>query len=160
LFGDGAAACVLRAGAPGIASIEMSGQHLWPATIDVMGWSVDPQGFGVIFDRAIPPFAEAHMRPAVVGILERADLQLGDFERLVFHPGGTKVVAALERAFSLQQGALDHERAVLADFGNMSAPTALFVLDRVVRSQLAPRTLLTAMGPGFSASCVSLKAAA
>jgi alkylresorcinol/alkylpyrone synthase len=160
LFGDGAAACVLRTDGAGIAAVEMSGQHLWPATIDVMGWSVDPQGFGVIFDRAIPPFAEAHMRTAVAGILARAGLELADFDRLVFHPGGTKVVAALERAFALEQGSLDHERAVLADFGNMSAPTALFVLERVVRSRLAPRTLLTAMGPGFSASCVSLKEAA
>jgi alkylresorcinol/alkylpyrone synthase len=57
LFGDGAAACVVRSGEAGIAAIEMSGQHMWPYTLDVMGWTVDPQGFGVIFDRAIPPFA-------------------------------------------------------------------------------------------------------
>ena len=58
---------------------------------------------------------------------------------------------------SLDQGSLDHERDVLADYGNMSAPTALFVLERLVRAGLPSRTLLTAMGPGFTASCVSLK---
>lgn len=157
LFGDGAAACVLQAGMGGIAAIEMSGQHSWPDTLDIMGWTIDPQGFGVIFDRDIPPFAEAHMAPAVAGILGRAGLGLGDIDRFSFHPGGTKVVAALERAFSLEQGMLKHERAILAEYGNMSAPTALFVLERVIRDGLPARTLLTAMGPGFTASCVALQ---
>ena len=143
----------------GIASIEMSGQYMWPNTLDIMGWSIDAQGFGVIFDRAIPPVAEAQMAPAVAGILSRAGLCLGDVDRLAFHPGGKKVVTALERAFALEQGTLNHERDILAEFGNMSAPTALFVLDRVIDSGLPVRTLLTAMGPGFTTCCVSLQRA-
>jgi alkylresorcinol/alkylpyrone synthase len=157
LFGDGAAACLLRTGDVGIAEVEMSGQHMWPQTLDIMGWSVDPQGLGVIFDRAIPPFAEANMAPAVEAILARFNLTLKDFDRLAFHPGGKKVVAALERAFALKTGTLDHERDILAEFSNMSAPTALFVLDRVIQAGLPHRTLLTAMGPGFTTTCVSLK---
>lgn len=160
LFGDGAAACVLRAGEGGLASVELSGQHTWPGTLDIMGWSVDDSGLGVIFDRAIPPFAEANIASAIEGILARHGLELGDVDRIACHPGGAKVITALERALSLDQGALDHERTVLADYGNMSAPTALFVLDRLVKAKLPPRTLLTAMGPGFTASCVSLQAAA
>lgn len=160
LFGDGAAACVLRAGETGIAAVETSGQHLWPDTLDIMGWNVHAQGFGVIFDRAIPPFAEAHIAPAIAGILGRAGLQLADIDRFACHPGGAKVITALERALSLEQGALDHERTILANYGNMSAPTALFVLERVIQAGLPARTLLTAMGPGFTASCVSLKSAA
>ena len=70
------------------------------------------------------------------------------------------MVTALELALSLEQGSLDHERAVLAEYGNMSAPTVLFVLERVMRDGLPSRTLLTAMGPGFTSSCVSLKRAA
>ncbi len=160
LFGDGAAACVLRTGKVGLANVEMSGQHTWPGTLDIMGWSVDDTGLGVIFDRAIPPFAEANIGSAVSGILGRAGLEMGDVDRFACHPGGAKVITALERAFSLDQGTLDHERSVLADYGNMSAPTALFVLDRLIKAGLPPRTLLTAMGPGFTASCVSLQAAA
>ncbi len=160
LFGDGAAACVLRAGEAGIASIEMSGQHMWPDTLDIMGWSIDAEGFGVIFDRAIPPFAEAHMAPAVSTILEGGGIRLGDVDRMAFHPGGKKVVTALERAFALEQGTLDHERDILAEYGNMSAPTALFVLDRIIGAGLPDRTLLTAMGPGFTTCCVSLRQAA
>ena len=157
LFGDGAAACVLRTGDAGIAEVEMSGQHSWPGTLDIMGWSVDPQGLGVIFDRAIPPFAEANMAPAIQGILARSGLALSDFDRLAFHPGGKKVISALERAFALASGTLDHERDILKEYSNMSAPTALFVLERVIQAGLPARTLLTAMGPGFTTSCVSLR---
>jgi alkylresorcinol/alkylpyrone synthase len=160
LFGDGVAACVLRTGETGIAAVEMSGQHTWPDTLDVMGWSVDPQGFGVIFDRAIPPFAQENMAPAITGILKQSGLALGDFDRLAFHPGGKKVITALEAAFSLTKGTLNHERDILADYGNMSAPTALFVLERLIHDGLPHRTLLTAMGPGFTSSCVSLLGAA
>ena len=138
----------------------MSGQHTWPDTLDIMGWRIDPQGFGVIFDRAIPPFAQAHIAPAITGILARGGLAPEDIERFACHPGGAKVILALERALSLEQGSLDHERAILADYGNMSSPTVLFVLDRILRAGLPSRTLLTAMGPGFTASCVSLKRAA
>jgi alkylresorcinol/alkylpyrone synthase len=160
LFGDGAAACILRAGEGGMADVEFAGQHTWPNTLDIMGWSVDPQGFGVIFDRSIPPFAEAEMGPAVDGILARHGLTRSDIDRFACHPGGIKVVDALERALSLEKGSLDIEREVLNDYGNMSAPTALFVLDRLRRRGLQHRSLLTAMGPGFSASCVSLRAVA
>ena len=157
LFGDGAAACILRTGDSGIAAVEMSGQHTWPGTLDIMGWSVDPLGLGVIFDRAIPPFAEANMAPAVQGILARSGLTLDDIDHFAFHPGGQKVICALERAFSLAPGSLKHERDILAAYSNMSAPTALFVLERVIQTGLPGRTLLTAMGPGFTASCVSLR---
>ena len=160
LFGDGAAACVLRSGEAGFAAVEMSGQHTWPDTLDIMGWSVDDTGLGVIFDRAIPPFAEANIAQAVSGILSRAGLGLADVDRFACHPGGAKVITALERALGLDQGSLDHERDVLTEYGNMSAPTALFVLDRLVQQGLPDRTVLTAMGPGFTASCVSLRAAA
>ena len=161
LFGDGAAACVLRArDGGGSAAVEMSGQHTWPETLDIMGWKIDPQGFGVIFDRDIPPFAQQHIAPAVAGILGGAGLALEDVDRFACHPGGSKVIAALELALSLEQGSLDHERAILAEYGNMSAPTVLFVLERLMREGLPSRTLLTAMGPGFTSSCVSLKRAA
>ena len=147
----------MRAGEGGIAAIEGAGERTWANTLDVMGWSVDPQGFGVIFARTIPPFVEENMAPAIAGILDRMGLTFADVDRFVCHAGGTKVIAALERALRLDQGALDHEREVLADCGNMSAPTVLFVLDRVIREGLPQRCVLTAMGPGFTASCVSLQ---
>jgi alkylresorcinol/alkylpyrone synthase len=160
LFGDGAAACVLRAGDGGLADVEASGEYTWPDTLDLMGWDVDPEGFGVIFARAIPPFVEANLGGAVAELLERNGLGFDDVDRFVCHPGGAKVVMALERALSLEQGSLDHEREVLANYGNMSAPTVFFVLERVLQAGLPRRAVLSALGPGFTASLVSLKRAA
>ena len=160
LFGDGAAAVILRAGDGGATRIENSGEHLWPDTLGIMGWSVDPEGFGVIFRRTIPDFVTAHLNPAVTQILAAMQLSMADIDRFICHPGGTKVVSALETAFSLNQGTLDHERQVLADYGNMSAPTVLFVLERARAKGLPDRSLLTALGPGFTASCVTLRHAA
>jgi alkylresorcinol/alkylpyrone synthase len=161
LFGDGAAACVLRASAdPGIAEVQAAGQHLWPNTLDIMGWEVDHQGFEVIFDRSIPPFAQAHLGAAVEQVLEKMHVSRTDIDRFACHPGGSKVLIALERALALEQGTLDHERGVLSDFGNMSAPTVLFVVERLVNAGLPQQTVMTALGPGFTASCLALQKAA
>ena len=160
LFGDGAAACLLRAEGSAAVEVESTAQHTWPDTLDIMGWSVDGEGLGVIFDRSIPPFAETHFGPAVHAMLAQAGLSLAEIDRFVSHPGGAKVVTALERALSLPQGVLADERAVLSEFGNMSAPTVFFVLERALRTGLPARTLLTALGPGFSTSIATLRAAA
>ena len=160
LFGDGAAACVVRTGEAGLARIEGAGEHLWPDSLDIMGWKVDPTGLGVIFDRAIPPFAEENVGAAVDGILARIGVERASVDRFTCHPGGAKVITALEATLRLDQGALDHERAVLEEYGNMSAPTVLFVLDRLAKQGLPRRTVLTALGPGFTCTCLSLAQAA
>lgn len=159
LFGDGAAACVLRGGSGGIAQIEGGGEVLWPDTLGIMGWDVEDPGLGVIFDRAIPPFVEDNMAEAVTSISNRAGIAPESIGRYTCHPGGAKVVAALETSLKLRSGALDHERAVLRDFGNMSAPTVLFVLERVLNAGLGGRTMLLALGPGFTTSglCLSCR---
>ena len=159
LFGDGAVGAVLGTGRGGQGAcpvIEAGHEHTWPDTLDIMGWSVDPVGFGVIFDRAIPPFVTNEYSEALASLLETTGLRRDAIDRFVCHPGGTKVVAALEDALELGSGALDVEREVLRDHGNMSAPTALFVLDRVLRSGFEGRAVLSALGPGFTASFVSL----
>jgi len=160
LFGDGAAAIVLRAGDGGETQIESTGEHLWPDTLDVMGWSVDPLGFGVILRRTVPEFVSSELKPALEQILSRMRLSLADIGRFICHPGGAKVINAIETALALDQGTLEHEREVIADYGNMSAPTVLFILQRALAKGLPARSLLTALGPGFTASCVSLRRAA
>jgi len=160
LFGDGAAAVILRAGDGGVTRVEGSGEKLWRGTLDVMGWSVDAEGFGVIFQRTIPDFVREYMGDAIAEMVAKMAISLADIGRFICHPGGAKVIAALERALSLEQGTLDHEREVIADYGNMSAPTVLFVLERALAKGLPPRSLLMALGPGFTASCVALRHAA
>ncbi len=159
LFGDGAAAAILSAdAADGLIEIESSGEHLWPDTLDVMGWRVDPVGFSAIFSRSIPDVVTEKLRPAAEAFLARNGLSLADIGQFVFHPGGAKVVNALESVFELPQGALNKERQVLRDFGNMSAPTVLFVLQQALESGISGRGFLSALGPGFTASFLTFLA--
>lgn len=155
LFGDGAAAVLLDAGGDGPA-IAASGEHTWPQSLDVMGWDVADDGLGVIFSRDIPTLVERDLRPVADAFLARSGLRSADLDGLVCHPGGTKVVAALERAFGLAPGTLAEERAVLRDHGNMSSVTVLHVLARKLRRGLRGRHLATALGPGFTAGFLLL----
>jgi alkylresorcinol/alkylpyrone synthase len=160
LFGDGAGVCVLRCGEAGFAHVEGMAEHAWLDTLDIMGWRVDPEGLGVIFERAIPPFACANLRPALIEMLGSPNLTLEDVDRFICHPGGMQVIDAMEAALSLGQGSLDHERAVLSDHGNMSASTVLYFLDRARRAELADRSVVTTLGLGFTPNTVTLRAAA
>jgi alkylresorcinol/alkylpyrone synthase len=122
-----------------------------------MGWKIDDTGFGIILAQSLPPFAERELGPAIDGILARNGLTRADIGRFICHPGGTKVLGAMEATLGLKQGSLDHERAVLSEYGNMSSPTVLFVLERAIADGLPERAAMIAMGPGFSASCVTLR---
>lgn len=158
LFGDGAAACVMTNGdAAGFATITGTGEKTWTDTLDIMGWQAEPTGLGVVLNRAIPVFARNEMGKAVAEMLEPQGLTAADVDRFICHPGGAKVLDAIETALALAPGSLDHERAVLRDHGNMSAPTALFVLDRCRKAGLPPLSVLTALGPGFTASALTLR---
>ncbi|WP_258609445.1 type III polyketide synthase [Mesorhizobium sp. AR10] len=160
LFGDGAAACVLTAGGGGMASVEFTGEHLFPDTLDIMGWRVDDPGLGIVLAQSLPHFVSSRIGPVIAEMLSHNGLGAADIDRFICHPGGAKVLDALEGALSLGQGTLNDERQVLAEYGNMSSPTVLFVLDRAIRAGLPERSAMIAMGPGFSASCVTLKRAA
>ncbi|HYI42543.1 MAG TPA: type III polyketide synthase [Sphingomicrobium sp.] len=158
LFGDGAAAAVVRCGDErGIARIVASGEKLWPETQRIMGWDIEDPGLAVVFDRAIPPFIANELAEAVDSILAGADLGRGDIDRYCCHPGGVKVLDAIEAALELQPGELDLERDVLREFGNMSAPTVLFVLERLIERGLPERTMMTAFGPGFTCAGLVLE---
>lgn len=160
LFGDGAAALVLRAGEAGKRSVEASGEHIWPDTLDIMGWRIDPVGFGVILSSDLPAFVTRRMREAGETTFDEMGIAAADVGRFAFHPGGARVLPAVESSLDLPLGALDAERAVLADYGNMSAPTVFFVLERLLARAEPGRLMLGALGPGFTATFVSLAAAA
>lgn len=155
LFGDGAAAAVLRAGngaGPGAVTLRAWGEHTWPGTLDVMGWHVENDGFGVLFSPEIPAIVRRHYRPALDEFLAGHGLGLADIDGFAMHPGGARVVAALEEVMDLAAGNLAESRAVLRDYGNMSAPTALFVLERLLaKPNPAGRLLISSLGPGFTA---------
>jgi len=157
LFGDGAAAVVLRAEHTDAAlRIGASAEDTWPGTLDIMGWTVDPIGFGVVLSRSLPRFVEQRLAAPARRFVNAAKLVAPYF---TCHPGGAKVLDAIETAFELRSGGLRDEREILRNHGNMSAPSVLFVLERALERGLRASTVLSALGPGFTASFLSLEAA-
>jgi alkylresorcinol/alkylpyrone synthase len=159
LFGDGAAAAVVTSGEHSIARIMGGAEKLFPDTLRIMGWDVEDPGLAVVFDRAIPPFIEENLARTVDEMCAKLGIDRSDIDRLCCHPGGVKVIDAIETALHLNQGELNIEREVLRDFGNMSAPTVMFVLDRLLKQGLPDRVLMTAFGPGFTCAGLLLEAA-
>jgi alkylresorcinol/alkylpyrone synthase len=129
-----------------------SGEYTWPNALDIMGWDVEEDGLRAIFSTNIPKLIQQDMRAIVDRFLARNDLARGDIDLFASHPGGAKVLTALEDAFGLDEGGLGDSRATLDEFGNMSAATVLFVLARMDWRKPFRRVLLSSMGPGFSAA--------
>lgn len=159
LFGDGAAAVVMIGGAhaatgPGVLA---SRSRLYPDTQGVMGWDIGSEGFRIVLSTQVAPIAERFLGEDVKGFLKDEGVErVGAW---VCHPGGPKVIEAIERTLSLPPHALDHTRESLRARGNLSSASVLDVL-RATMAQPPPdgeHGLMIAMGPGFCAELVLLR---
>ena len=129
--------------------------HQWPDTEYVMGWDVLEEGLGVIFDPVIPGFVAERIRGPIEAFTKGAAV-----DAYALHPGGAKVLEAFESALGLDPTALAASKAVLREYGNMSSPTVLFVLKRILDGARRPgRVLASALGPGFSCESALLESA-
>lgn len=163
LFADGAAALVLgpasspSGGGSGLCVVG-AGSTLWPETDWVMGFDADDLGPLVVLDPAVPRLVRRGFAESAAAACSTAGWDLADIDDFLLHPGGAAVLDALEDALDLGRGKLAISRSVLADHGNMSAPTALFVLERWWHCgpAVGRRALVSAMGPGFAAEHVLL----
>jgi len=167
LFADGAAALVVGGDETELAARscgpDIIGSHsqLWPDSEDIMGWDVGNNGLSVRFSRDIPTLVRREICAQVDAALAAYGANRQQLLSFIAHPGGAKVLSAYEEALELPASALDDARSVLADFGNMSSPTVLFVLERSLAGQArsdrkAGIGILAALGPGFSCEQVVL----
>jgi alkylresorcinol/alkylpyrone synthase len=162
LFGDGAAAVLLRkacgGGAHGgaLGRIVSLGEHCWADTLGIMGWDVKENGFGVVLSPELPSLLRRELRPVMEDFLAREGLALDEVSSFLLHPGGRRVLETAQEVLGLTRGDLIHSWEVLRQFGNMSSATALFILERALASGARGRHLLAAFGPGFSAYFVVL----
>ncbi len=145
LFADGCAAAVIGAGAgPQIGAFA---SHIWPDSLDMMGWEIGDTGFDLVLARDIPVFVNSHFAPACDSFMANHGLTKANMAEPACHPGGGRVVDALAEYFGDD---LPTTRAVLRAHGNMSSPTVLFVLEALLAAKpIQKPTLLTALGPGF-----------
>jgi alkylresorcinol/alkylpyrone synthase len=154
LFGDGAAGVMLHNtanGSHGGPRILAIGEWCWPNTEHIMGWDIKDDGFGVVLSAELPSLMREALAPALYDFLDRNGFRLSDFNGFLFHPGGRKLIETVQEVLGLDRGHFEHSWEVLRQYGNMSSATALFVLDRALKSGARGLHLLAAFGPGFSA---------
>lgn len=156
LFADGAAAAVISSNPARRGRLRYIGSHsmLFPNSAHVMGWDVVDTGFSVVFAPEIPARIARDLKPVVSACLAEHRQPSDAVRYYALHPGGARVLEAYAEALDLTDEDLRAARDVLREHGNMSSPTVLFVLERLLREPaLEPGALMLmgALGPGFSA---------
>ncbi len=165
LFGDGAAAVLLvgddhplvRAGQPRVIDKRAC---FFPNTERVMGWDVTDRGFKIVLRADVPELARAFLPPFLLSFLANHQLGFEDITHWIIHPGGPKVIDAMQAGLHLSDEAVRLSRENLEQIGNVSSASVLFMLkDRLAQPQPAPGTygLMVAMGPAFGAEAVLLQ---
>ncbi len=162
LFGDGAAAAVItgadrQARGPRILATR---SVFYPDSEDVMGWKVSEKGFGIILSADVPNVVRRHLRADVDAFLSEQNLTRDDIRTWVCHPGGPKVLQAMQESLDLPADALAITWDSLSRVGNLSSASVLVVLEEVLREHSPPpgsHGLLLAMGPGFCSELLLLQ---
>jgi alkylresorcinol/alkylpyrone synthase len=163
LFGDGAAAVVARGGVDrgGRAEVIDSRSRLYPDSERTMGFDVTGTGLRIVLDAQVPTLVSHYVRDDVDGFLADHGLTRGDIEWWVCHPGGPKVIEALQETLELSRGAVQLTWDSLARIGNLSSASVLHVLEDTLRDR-PPRPgsygMVLAMGPGFCSELVLVRA--
>ena len=156
LFADGAGAAVLgatdRDGGRDAGDLRLlgTGSFVFPDSKDAMSWKIGDHGFEMTLSRNVPALISRHLRPWIESWLDRQDLSMAKVASWAVHPGGPRILEAVEDALELAPHVLDVSRMVFERYGNMSSPTVLFILDRLM-ARRAPRPCVAlGFGPGLA----------
>ncbi|MBY5958581.1 type III polyketide synthase [Membranicola marinus] len=160
IFGDGCACTILSSyeEEKGPEIIDEAMYHFYDAE-HMMGFELKNTGLQMVLDKEVPDKIAAHFPHFVHPFLERNNLTIADIDHLIFHPGGKKIVQTVEELFGALGKNIDHTKAVLKDYGNMSSATVLYVLERFMEQD--PKKgdigLMISFGPGFTAQRLLLR---
>jgi alkylresorcinol/alkylpyrone synthase len=165
LFGDGAAAVLMVGAEHPLAKenqprVTASRSVFFPETEYIMGWDMSDTGFKVLLSSDVAEIVKSGLSPALDAFLMEHGLCSDRIARWLVHPGGPKIIQAIETALGLKTGMLDRSREQLASLGNLSSAAVLVMLQKVLQEQ-PPLPgmfgLLMAMGPGFNAELILLE---
>ncbi|HVT59988.1 MAG TPA: 3-oxoacyl-[acyl-carrier-protein] synthase III C-terminal domain-containing protein [Thermoanaerobaculia bacterium] len=162
LFGDGAAAVVVVGGERPAAGprIVATRSVFYPDSERVMGWDISEEGFRIVLSAEVPRVVRDFLRRDVDDFLAGQGLRRADVASWVCHPGGPKVLEAMEEALELPEEALAVTRKSLREVGNLSSTSVLLVLADTLEEHRPPPGswgMLLAMGPGFCSELVLLQ---
>jgi alpha-pyrone synthase len=159
LFGDGCSAALVSAEPSGLA-LDQFNAVLVRQAAEQITWNIRDCGFDMVLSGQVPSTIAKALRSGPDRVL--ANLSADAVDMWAVHPGGRSVLDAVEGAFGLDQSALAASRAVLRDYGNMSSPTVMFVLEALMREKVpaGARGCAMAFGPGLTAETMLFSAAA
>ena len=151
LFSDGAAAAVVGTAVDAERwRLTANGAGLVPDSLDAMTWTVGNNGFTMTLSPRVPTLVEEQLRPWMEPWLAEQGLGIPDVGSWAIHPGGIRIVSSAEKSLGLDAAAGAVAREVLAEHGNMSSPTVLFVLKRLMETGARRPCVALAFGPGLS----------
>ncbi len=161
LFADGAAAAVLRSdeaalNGQAIFRLHASGSCVFPASEEVMTWTIGDHGFEMTLSSRVPDLIATHLHAWMESWLGARGLKLHDIASWAIHPGGPRIVTSALESLGLPDDAATFSREILAEFGNMSSPTVLFILDRMRRAHAGRPCVALGFGPGLAAEAALL----
>jgi predicted naringenin-chalcone synthase len=159
IFGDGAAAVILRSDKGAGPVIKDSGMYHFYDETSMMGFEVVDRGFQMVLDVEVPEKIAAKFDDILVPFLQDNGMEVSDVDHLIFHPGGKKIIKQVEDLFEERGKNIDHTKAVLRNYGNMSSATVLFVLDAFRKEGVTAGDmgLMLSFGPGFTAQRILLE---
>jgi alkylresorcinol/alkylpyrone synthase len=160
LFGDGAAAALVTDGPVNGPHIVDSETYTFPHSLDAMGFDLRDSGFHIVLSKDVPQMINEKIRQLVDAFLGRSGLTLDDMAAFLLHPGGQKLLSNVEQELGLGRKDTQLSWDVLAEYGNLSSATILFILDAWLRTRQmnsGDYGLAAAFGPGFSAELLLLK---
>jgi predicted naringenin-chalcone synthase len=127
-----------------------SGSTVVPQTEDLMSWNIGDHGFQMTLSARVPEAIQSSLRPWLESWLASAGVDVGQIAHWGIHPGGPRILQACLDALALEPEAIQTSRDVLAEFGNMSSPTILFIMERLIRAKTPGPCVLLAFGPGLT----------
>ncbi|MCX5660387.1 MAG: type III polyketide synthase [Planctomycetota bacterium] len=156
IFADGAAAAVIgpatsEATAADSWRIASSGSCLFPDSLDAMSWRIDDHGFLMTLSPRVPDLITQNLPAWIDRWLGASGLARGDVKSWAIHPGGPRIIKAVVECLGLPEGAGATSERVLADCGNMSSPTLLFILERLRAAGAERPCVAIGFGPGLAA---------
>ena len=157
LFADGSGAVILGAEDKRADKTDhrwrlaATGSYIFPGTADAMTWSVGNHGFVMSISSELPRLIQANLHEWLSAWLESHGLGVGDVNLWAIHPGGPKIVEAVEAAMGLTSEQTAISRQVLSAYGNMSSATVLFILQTLFDRGDRPPCVLLGFGPGLVA---------
>lgn len=160
LFGDGAAAALVVGGEAGGTQILTTRSHVAAHSSQALGFDLRDDGFHIVLARELPELVGASLPSVITALLADAGVDRGALRSFLFHPGGRKVLEAVERALELAPEDTAVSWDVLRRYGNQSSASVLFVLDHCLsrgRPEAGSHGLLGAFGPGLSTELLLLR---